>query len=444
MNIERLHIQCFRTLVDLELTFPSFYTAICGRNDCGKTNIVRAIRNLMRGDEPFTIEEPKFSLKNDFPKWLNLDMANSRISISIDLLINSERDAGLYEFTNTYLSLEQADPDLKLKIITEFGATESEQSQSVAVGPKKFTDIKAQEVIKKLQAARFMFFHNSAYEDRPVLFRPKFGGYFRELSREASGHLESMKVTVDKNLRRIAKGQQREIEELLGRLESKYRVGVSIPTLGFEYLPFNMTLGDAKIDVSLDDWGSGTRNRTQILLTLLQAKQIADSAKSASKITPIIIVEEPESFLHPSAQAEFGRVLQDLAEEFKVQVITTTHSPYMLSLEKPESNILLERKVMRRQQRETVRVDTSGEQWMEPFGQALGIKNADFTPWKEVLFTSSDCILLVEGEIDKEYFQLLRDAAHGSNRLQFNGEIFPYGGRDNLKNAVLLNFIKNR
>jgi hypothetical protein len=37
------------------------------------------------------------------------------------------------------------------------------------------------------------------------------------------------------------------------------------------------------------------------------------------------MIEEPECFLHPSAQAEFGRILRDLAEEFQVQVIITTH-----------------------------------------------------------------------------------------------------------------------
>jgi len=54
-----------------------------------------------------------------------------------------------------------------------------------------------------------------------------------------------------------------------------------------------------------------------------QLTNAVESEPSASKITPVIIIEEPESFLHPSAQAEFGRVLHDFAEEFQVQVIVT-------------------------------------------------------------------------------------------------------------------------
>ncbi|MCB2037157.1 MAG: AAA family ATPase [Ottowia sp.] len=82
----------------------------------------------------------------------------------------------------------------------------------------------------------------------------------------------------------------------------------------------------------MDNWGSGTQNRTLILHRLFRAKQLSETEASASKLTPLIVIEEPESFLHPYAQAEFGRVLQDLAGEFGVQVIVTTHSPYLLSL----------------------------------------------------------------------------------------------------------------
>ena len=47
MKIASLRIRNYRTLESLDLTFPSSYAAICGANDSGKTNIVRAIRALM-------------------------------------------------------------------------------------------------------------------------------------------------------------------------------------------------------------------------------------------------------------------------------------------------------------------------------------------------------------------------------------------------------------
>ena len=59
----------------------------------------------------------------------------------------------------------------------------------------------------------------------------------------------------------------------------------------------------------LNDSGSGTQNRTQILMSVLQANRIKTNPSLDDKITPLVVIEEPESFLHPSAQSEFGRIL---------------------------------------------------------------------------------------------------------------------------------------
>ena len=91
-------------------------------------------------------------------------------------------------------------------------------------------------------------------------------------------------------------------------------------------MPLGINLNDRNVDVPLDDWGSGTQNRTRILMAILQAHRIKTTASDDDKITPIVVIEEPESFLHPSAQGEFGRMLRDLSREFGIQIIVTTHS----------------------------------------------------------------------------------------------------------------------
>jgi hypothetical protein len=81
---------------------------------------------------------------------------------------------------------------------------------------------------------------------------------------------------------------------------------------------------------------------------------------------------------------------------------------------------------------------------MAPFGHALGLQADEFKPWKAMLLTGADAILLVEGETDKEYFEMLRSAEHGSNQLRFQGEVVSYEGTGSLSNTVLLRFVKNR
>ena len=448
MKITCLRIRNFRTLESVDLDFPSSYTAICGPNDCGKTNVVRAIRAVVKADSAVSLfgfsDEEKVSVKDDFPKWKDTKPPQREINLEMIFSVERERDAGFFQFLTKQLSIMTAEASLGVALSLTYRSEAAEPEVQVTCLEKRHSGIDAQQVLKQLQSSRSILFHNSTQIDLPSPFRVYREGYIRAESPEHETLVDSMRATVNRGLARISKSHQRELESLLGRLETKYKVALSMPTFDFASVPFNVTLGQKNFQVPLDDWGSGTKNRTLILLTLFRAKQLSDADPSASKITPVIVVEEPESFLHPAAQAEFGRVLHDLSEEFEVQVIVTTHSPYLLNVSNPTSNVLLSRHTAYKQIRETSRVDTTGDSWMKPFGLALGLDSEEFKPWKELLLSSSGAILLVEGDTDKQYFEMLRDAGHGTHKLDFDGEIVSYDGTGSLKNTVLLRFIRNR
>ncbi|HEU6447671.1 MAG TPA: AAA family ATPase [Verrucomicrobiae bacterium] len=443
MKITSLKIRNYRTLENVDLTFNESFTAICGPNDCGKTNVVRVIRALMRDQDRYAYREiEEITAKDNYPKWKQSEPADKTILLTLEIALDRNRDVGLYQFMVKHLTLEEQPEVLNVEMTITYQSEKSEPQVSVKVGEKIVDGLDAQQVLKTLRSSRTVLFHNSTRPEPRYVSRGT-QGFLSEISGESQVHFDSMKKTVDRTLKKVAKRHQEQIEELLGRLEAKYHVGLSLPELDLGFLPYNITLGQKSFDVPLDDWGSGTQNRTMILMTLFRARQTSQSEASASKITPIIVVEEPESFLHPSAQAEFGRILQDLSDEFQVQVIVTTHSPYMLSKEKPSSNLLLERSTSYGQLRETKLVDTSGENWMQPFGLVLGLTSQEFAPWKELFFSATDAVMLVEGDTDKEYFELLRDPAHGANQLKFEGEIVSYDGVGALQNCVLLKFIRN-
>jgi len=179
-------------------------------------------------------------------------------------------------------------------------------------------------------------------------------------------------------------------------------------------------------------------------MAVLQASRIKTAGLPDEKITPIVVIEEPESFLHPSAQSEFGRILRALAEDFGVQIIVTTHSPYMLNREEPASNILLMRQAKRGQTYATTVADTSGEQWMAPFAEHLGIEPAEFTSWRPVFSAYKSKVLLVEGSLDKEYLELMQQARLEVEGLAKDIEVVPYGGKDSLKNTSLVQFVLSK
>jgi len=206
-------------------------------------------------------------------------------------------------------------------------------------------------------------------------------------------------------------------------------------------IPLGINLKDKNLEIPLDDWGAGTQNRTHIMMSILSASRIKQQNNDENRITPIIIIEEPESFLHPSAQAEFGRVIRGLARELEIQIIISTHSPYMLCQEKPESNILLERKISRNRLRGTQVVPVDQERWMEPFSEILGLKDEFIEPWREVVGAARDNAILVEGDTDKDYLESISNLGISGMTIPERVEVIPYGGKDALKNSIMLKFV---
>jgi predicted ATP-dependent endonuclease of OLD family len=440
MRIDKLSLKNYRTFEDLEISFPDFYAAICGQNDAGKSNVIKALQVLFGNDEPYYLRRRSsrdIALNSDYPKWLSSDEEKS-ICVSCQITVHAEYDAGLHSFLIEWLELDQKGKSITLTLKSSITNKQSTAEVMVKVDDKEFTGLKAQEVKNKLKDT--IIVHNSTEAGH----RFSFVGELDEFAADYGSELAEIGKKASNSLKRVAKAHKEEITQLLGRLSRTYKVEISLPDISLNHLPYDLTLGDSKMDVALSEWGSGTKNRTMIFLALLKARQISQAATTSSKVTPVLVIEEPESFLHPSAQAEFGRILQDLSSEFRVQVITTTHSPYMLSKDKPISNILLERKVFRGHFRGSQQLDTDGDHWMEPFSLILGLSSDEFRPWKELFFGNNESTLLVEGATDKAYFEMLRSEEHGTNRLKFDGAIFDYDGFGSLKNPTMLKFIQNR
>jgi predicted ATP-dependent endonuclease of OLD family len=130
-----------------------------------------------------------------------------------------------------------------------------------------------------------------------------------------------------------------------------------------------------------------------------------------------------------------------LAAELGLQIIVTTHSPYMLNQEEPAANLLLSRQIRRGTAFETVQVETSSENWMAPFAEHLGIGTDEFSALRPIFASGQSKVLLVEGTIDQEYFQWMQAHTAGCERLAADIEVVPYGGKDTLKNTLLLQFV---
>ena len=75
------------------------------------------------------------------------------------------------------------------------------------------------------------------------------------------------------------------------------------------------------------------------------------------------------------------------------------------------------------------------------FPEHLGIVSPEFDNWRSLFTALGSRIILVEGDSVKEYFSFIRGYLGERFGLPDDVEIVPYGGKDALKNTLLVGFV---
>jgi putative ATP-dependent endonuclease of OLD family len=442
MRLKSIKSKNYRTLQDLSLDFSNNYCTLSGRNNAGKSCVIRLLSALFRAGPqyPWQLAETGFYYKEDKTQWIK---DSDPIIVIFELEVTKDEDPALISFIEKIASKKIT----KSSVFLQISYTVSENDEAIVtvlVDGDRVDDKAAKEIDKRIKDSNLLFLYNSTTRHEDFIFGRGRRRMFYEfvMSNDERKALEEAGKHIERRLRKLAKDHTEGLSKILGRLTEKYDVEVS-PLEGFaaREMPLGINLKDRNVEVPLNDWGSGTQNRTHILMAVLQANRIKTTGSADDKITPVVVVEEPESFLHPSAQAEFGRMLRHLSDELGIQILVTTHSPHMLNQEDGASNILLAREIKRGKAYESIRVDTKGANWMAPFADHLGISADEFSNLKPLFSADKSMVLLVEGPIDKEYFQFLQQDALACDRLSPDIEVVPYGGKDTLKNTLLIQFV---
>jgi putative ATP-dependent endonuclease of OLD family len=443
MKLREVGGKCFRTLEDMSIAFEHDYCALSGRNNAGKTAIVTIIRNFLDDeDRPYIHGENALSFSRDHTQWSDTNEMEIFVQLELDRHDDAEVFFVLEKFTSIPIEGDTAEVRLTEKFLAD-----GKRQLSCRVNGNELDSQNSSEIAKKFKSASNLVVHNSTAPSKRLYY---FSGEMTEVleshfSQDDRKKISAAERNLSNKVKTAAKGHKEELSQLLGRLGENYDVELTTLDRGSSSrFPLNVKLNDTSVDGNLGSWGSGTQNRTRVLISVLEANRIRKSQAAENRSTPVVIVEEPESFLHPSAQAEFGKVLNNLAEDFGIQILATTHSPYMLNQTNPTANILLERKVARKKLKETERVDTSGDDWMLPFADNLGVLAGEFIPWKKIIASPNSRIVLVEGAIDVEYFDVLKSKHPNIYFLPDDVEIVGYGGKDALKNTQVLQFMLSR
>lgn len=154
-----------------------------------------------------------------------------------------------------------------------------------------------------------------------VPHREEMSGYAAVFRKAASGDAN----LVFRNIIRLL-AENDELAELERLLESVLNTPVSFrvqyDSATDLYVDVRLTTGDidtAKDHLPVDLWGTGILQITQIFAYILLFRPA------------LLLVDEPDSHLHPSRQKALGVALERVSDEFGCKVIVSTHSRHLIT-----------------------------------------------------------------------------------------------------------------
>lgn len=161
--------------------------------------------------------------------------------------------------------------------------------------------------------------------------------------------------------------------------------------------------------------GSGLQ-RTFLWSAISALSEIGKMKKGKKEIAAdkprILLIDEPEAFLHPQSIRAAREALYSLSEVDNWQVMASTHSPVFIDVSKPHTTIIR----LERDQCHTAKVvSTNKLHFSDEERERLGMIRSCHPTVNEFFF--ADTVILVEGETEHLVFtMLLKDA--GVNNYQ--------------------------
>lgn len=146
---------------------------------------------------------------------------------------------------------------------------------------------------------------------------------------------------------------------------------------------------------------------------------------------PVLLIDEPASNLHSSAQQNMIEDFQKLVED--TSVIYSTHSQYLISLDNIKTTYVIERdkgSVTSTLWADYIKLDTSDETYYQPLSNILRlVPNTFDIPWNKAVIT--------EGPSDMKVLQVMFDILYPDEEIDFI--IYPGASAQKLGSLISLN-----
>ena len=356
MRISRLRISGFRSIKDVDINIPQM-CALVGPNNAGKSNILLAIQKVLGRD---WVSVSSFG-EDDV--WQRDGDSGFRIAISFEPAIEYRKFKGgdpagvrtlVYEYTRYKAGERAGERRLEQACLND----DDDSIVVLAKAPKKGEQHKYQPLVGIPAEIR---------DEVPLVYIGTSRSLHDQLPKARYSMLKQLLEDVDRDLRRPDRvvellqpggekvtvsridrfSQLMEEVLLLLRTDEFKALESSIKTnalrmLGFDpetesdkldfffspfstmdfYRSLDLLVREGDFTINATELGEGTQNA--LVLALLRAFE------ERRKKGAVLLLEEPEMFLHPQMQRSLYKTLFEIAKTN--QVIYTTHSPHFVAV----------------------------------------------------------------------------------------------------------------
>ncbi|MDQ3668171.1 MAG: AAA family ATPase [Acidobacteriota bacterium] len=356
MRISRIQIDNFRSIKHLHFEVPQL-CCLVGPNNAGKSNVLSGIQRVLGRD---WVSVTSFDEEDVYGRDSNADIS---IQVSFEPGIPYSKfvhgDPAListlsFEYTRYKLREEKGNRRLEQKCLDE----EGKQTMVLAKAPKKGEKRQYQPLVNIPSEVResvpliYIGTNRTLKEQLPTARYSMLRQLFEDINRDLQDPKQTVRVKKqdgsDVEVQRLERFHTlMEAAVRLLRTDSFEALEKSIKKHALRQLGFDQATDSDKLDlffspfdtmdfyksldlrvregsfsISATQLGEGVQNA--LVLAILQAFE------ERKKQGAILLIEEPEMFLHPHMQRSLYKTIREIAETN--QVIYTTHSPHFVSV----------------------------------------------------------------------------------------------------------------